>query len=40
MRINYLAEVKPGYAQIRDGGLSLVKSFAALKNMILSSDRL
>ena len=40
MRINYLAEVKQGYAKIRDGGFSLVKSFSALKNIISSSDRL
>jgi hypothetical protein len=39
MRINFLAEVKPGYAKIRDDGLSLVKSFSALKNCILSNDR-
>jgi hypothetical protein len=34
MRINYLAEVKPGYASIREGGLLIVRSFQALKNMI------
>lgn len=34
MRVNYLAEVKPQYANIRDGGRSLAASFGALKNLI------
>ena len=40
MRVNYLAEVKPQYANIRDGGRSLATSFGALKNLIQSTDRM
>ena len=34
MRVNYLAEMKAQYCNIRDGGRDLVRSFGALKNLI------